>query len=304
MLKDRPVEMMKSALHGLGVIPRHPKYPPRVRIHRPIGRYVHRVQLDHEAYNMYSDDEEDNHPPSNGPKNLVPHYWDDPDCPENTWNNTHGDEEIYEAYRLEALLETRNEKAHGYNKAEKEFDEHRERYETALLLFIANNKHRADAVALETEFGSIWFESTRNVTRRYDSAFEAYHVAHKDYERAQARKCNAELLAERLEPLQREPPRAEDLGGKYVSDRKRKRIENWMDLEEEKQYPPQKKLSWDARSFESGGDMAGGLIRRKIDELDEFCGRLPKRLHGDGKRSVQFPSRGEGVTSAHKTSMV
>lgn len=224
------------------------------------------------------------------------------DCPENTWNNAHGDEEIYEAYRLQALLETRNEKAQEYIKVEKEFDEHRERYETELLLFIANNKHRADAVALETEFGSIWFKWTRNVTRRYESAFDAYHVAHKDYERAQARKCNAELLAERLEPLQREPPRAEDLGGEYVFDRKRKRIENWMEVEEEKEYP-QKKLSWDARSFESGGDLAGGLMRRKIDELDEFCGRLPERLHGNGKRLGQLPSRGEGVASAHEASM-
>lgn len=83
MLKDRPVGMMESALHGLGVIPRHPKYPPRVRIHRPVGRDAHRAHLDHEAYDMYSDDEEDNHPPTNGPKKAVAYYKDDP---VETWN--------------------------------------------------------------------------------------------------------------------------------------------------------------------------------------------------------------------------
>jgi hypothetical protein len=111
------------------------------------------------------------------------------------------------------------------------------------------------------------------MTRRYEIALDAYTTAERDLDRAKARNRAAKLLAVRLEPLHRHSPWSFDLSGRRTDERKSKRIEAWLDVDQAQDFPLQEP-SWEARSAEGWSKQADGSHRRKIDELEEFCGRV------------------------------
>jgi hypothetical protein len=66
-------------------------------------------------------------------------------------------------------------------------DRHRGSCHKELLKVIASNKHRADTITLETEFGSEWLARIQAITRRYAVALDTFTAAERDLDRAETR---------------------------------------------------------------------------------------------------------------------
>jgi hypothetical protein len=71
--------------------------------------------------------------------------------------------------------------------------------------------------------------------------------------------------------LRRDPPQAWELEYQHVTDRKRERIEDWLGVNEAPEFPV-RLIKWEVRERDELSHEAWGVRRRKIDELDEFCG--------------------------------
>jgi hypothetical protein len=102
------------------------------------------------------------------------------------------------------------------------------------------------------------------MTHRYEIALDAYTTAERNLDRAKARDRAAKLLAVRLEPLHRHYLWSFDLNGRHTDERKRKRIEAWLDVDQAQDFPLQEP-PWDARSAEGWSKQTDGSDRRKID---------------------------------------
>ncbi|KAF2647770.1 hypothetical protein K491DRAFT_723148 [Lophiostoma macrostomum CBS 122681] len=147
---------------------------------------------------------------------------------------------------------------------EAEFDQHHNLYEQELQDYILSQIHRPDGDDLEKEFGQIWFQRRKGMTRKLDEAEKVYKDA-KD--KVDAAGIIVDPPDNGIDGIPEAPME------QSISSRKRKRIEDWVDCtNEQKRSRSEKSLksnpsaTWSAKE----GDRE---YRQKIDEYNKFIGR-------------------------------
>jgi hypothetical protein len=106
------------------------------------------------------------------------------------------------------------------DKINAEFDEHQFWYDQQLEDYIISQVHRPDDDEVEKEFGQIWFQRCRDMTRKLIDAEKAYKDAKN---MAEAAGIIFNPPDQGLDESPDAPPQ------QSISSRKRKRIEDWVD---------------------------------------------------------------------------
>ncbi|KAF2794161.1 hypothetical protein K505DRAFT_361323 [Melanomma pulvis-pyrius CBS 109.77] len=145
------------------------------------------------------------------------------DHPDSTFNNDYYD--YFTRPDPKQAAQELAERKKEFEHAEYEFDIHRECYDAEFLEWRVAQQGRLDANDLEVEFGPIWLRRGQEVTRMFRDAEEAYYIA-----QANAEEAGVGATQDKDGPVDYEGDGHVGQGDEwFMSNRKRKRVEDWMD---------------------------------------------------------------------------